>query len=116
MCILFYVGVDESVVALLQDGPKALNMTDNFNKAPITYARNPKMVHLFTSFDAPGLDKYRGCCDVLLHYLDTNPENAKALMDSKITTNGKDFNDSELVVIYDFDIFKPKTTKQMTKV
>ena len=75
------------------------------------------MVNLFTSFDAPGLDKYsRGCRDVLLHYLDTNPENAKALMDSKITTNGKDFNDSELVVYFDFDIFKPRISKQMTEV
>ena len=70
------------------------------------YVRNPKMVQLFEDFDANVTEVDNNGKSVLEVFLKTNAENAKALMGSKIDTNGKDNNDNDLLITFNIDLFK----------
>ena len=69
------------------------------------YVRNPKMVQLFEDFDANETETDNS---ILPNFLKKNSANAKALMCSKIDTNGKDKNDSDLLITFNLDLFRQK--------
>ena len=98
--------MDETIVYLLQNNPSVLNIKDKTGRTPMFYVRNPKIVHLFQDFDDNGLETDDDGKPVLQVFLKTNPENAKALMYSKIDTNGKDYYDNDLLIRFDLEVFK----------
>jgi hypothetical protein len=79
------------------------------------YVRNPKIVHLFQNFDANGLETDDDGKPVLQVFLKTNAENAKALMYSKIDTNGKDYYDNDLLISFDLEVFKHERKAKVKK-
>ena len=91
---------------LLQKEPSALNKRDEAGRTPMFYVRNPKSVLLLLDFDNNGLERDKEGKTVLQIFLKTNIENAKALLCSKIDTNGKDYNDNDLLITFDLDLFK----------
>ena len=101
-----FEGVDETIVYLLQSNPSVLNIKDKTGRTPMFYVRNPKIVHLFQDFDDNGLETDDDGKPVLQVFLKTNAENAKALMYSKIDTNGKDYYDNDLLISFDLEVFK----------
>ena len=104
MNIFYPKGVDETIIFFLHKDASAMKMEDMEGNTPIYYVRNPKLVHIFEDFGASSSQvNYPG--SLLKHFLKENPCNAKALMASKIYTNGKDDNDIDLTIIYDLRMF-----------
>ena len=102
------VGVDETIIFFLHKDVFPLKIEDITGKTPIFYARNPKIVHIFEDYGANGSQADYSGKPLLPHFLKENTSNAKTLMASKIYTNGKDIDDSDLIIIYDLEMFQHK--------
>ena len=102
------VGVDETIIFFLHKDVLPLKIEDKKGKTPIFYARNPKIVHIFEDYGAKSSQVDHSGKPLIHHFLKENTCNAKALMASNIYTNGKDIDDSDLIIIYDLGMFQRK--------
>ena len=100
---------------LLQEDSSVINMRDKYGKTPLFYVRNPKIVFLFQDLNENVIKRDLEGKPVLQHFLKKNLENAKALMNSQIDTNGKDPYANDLLITFDLDVFKyKKKTKKVS--
>ena len=108
-------GLDETIVSLLQEDSSVINIRDKMGKTPLFYVRNPKIVFLFQELNQNVIERDLEGKPILHYFLKKNIENAKALMNSQIDTNGKDCNANDLLITFDLDVFKyKKKTKKVS--
>ena len=110
--ILVYIpGVDEIIYVLLSVSSKEeVNKRNKKGKTPIFYARTPKMVQLLSLHEFTDLRVKDNEHHTLLEgLLRSNGECAKALLSTRISTNGKEHTDKDLLLIYDLEIFTKST-------
>ena len=92
----------------LEDDIEILNLKNKDQKSPIYYARTPKMMMMLSSLSEVDIygrgDDVVGGETILESLLKTNPECAKTLLSSRITTNNKPLNDKELLFIYNLKL------------
>ena len=107
--------MDETIAYILQNNPSVLNIKDKTGRTPMFCFRNPKIVHIFQDFDDNGLETDDDGTPVLQVFLKTNALNAKALMYSKIDTNGKDYYDNDFLISFDLEVFKYERKAKVKK-
>ena len=100
---------NENIVAfLLQEGANLKNERKDAED-PLHLARTPKIARLLLDYgaDPNAIDKEGN--DVLTSLMkrtDTHDDVAKVLMDDCITTNGKEMDSRDLLVVYNLDFFR----------
>ena len=107
LMLLPFLGVEEIIYVLLSVSTKdEVNARNKKEKTPIFYARTPKMVQLLSLHEDTDLRvKDKDQNTLLEGLLRTNGECAKALLSSGVSTNGKEYTDRDLLLIYDLEIF-----------
>ena len=107
LMLLPFLGVEEIIYVLLSVSTKdEVNARNKKEKTPIFYARTPKMVQLLSLHEDTDLRvKDKDQNTLLEGLLRTNGECAKALLSSGVSTNGKEYRDRDLLLIYDLEIF-----------
>ena len=107
LMLLPFSGVEEIIYVLLSVSTKdEVNARNKKEKTPIFYARTPKMVQLLSLHEDTDLRvKDKDQNTLLEGLLRTNGECAKALLSSGVSTNGKEYTDRDLLLIYDLEIF-----------
>ena len=107
LMLLPFLGVEEIIYVLLSVSTKdEVNARYKKEKTPIFYARTPKMVQLLSLHEDTDLRvKDKDQNTLLEGLLRTNGECAKALLSSGVSTNGKEYRDRDLLLIYDLEIF-----------
>ena len=85
-----------------------INTQNKKGKTPLFYAKDSKSIYLLLSY---GADPTIGRCEgrsLLEEYIRVKPENARALLNYDVDTNGKEISDSKFLFTYDLRLFLAK--------
>ena len=110
---------NEEICSLLLERNAAPNVKGHRRKTPLHKAKHPKIVQLLVQNDADPYAKMtdkaepdglgiHSCFDT---YIERNSDCSKILLDESISTNGQDLDSSDLLVVYDLDIFRHESKR-----
>ena len=112
---------NEAICSLLIERNADTNIKGHRSKTPLHKATHPKIVQLLvqngadpyakmtdkSDSDPKGLELY-SCFDT---YIQRNSDCSKILLDGSVTTNGQDLDSSDLLIVYDLDLFRHESKR-----
>ena len=110
---------NEDICNLLLDKNASPNVKGHRSKTPLHKAKHPKVVQLLVQNGANPYAKMKdkgaptglelhSCFDT---YIERNADCSKILLDECVATNGQDLDSSDLLVIYDLDLFRHESKR-----
>ena len=97
---------NEKIVSLLLENDANPNHQSVSGKTPLHRAALPKNVQLLFNHDANPNIRNKSDHSAFYGLLRQNDETAKVALDAFITTNDKDMESSDLLLVYDLDLFR----------
>ena len=109
----------EDICSLLLERDATPNVKGHRSKTPLHKAKHPKIVQLLVQNGAnpyakisdksepEGLELH-SCFDT---YIERNSDCSKILLDEGVATNGQDLDSSDLLVVYDLDLFRHESKR-----
>ena len=111
---------NEDICSLLIEKNASPNIKGHRSKTPLHKAKHPKIVQLLVQNGANPYAKMKdkgatksglelhSCFDT---YIERNSDCSKILLDECVATNGQDLDSSDLLVIYDLDLFRHESKR-----